>query len=38
MSFKTVYLMASPKNAYRLNEAIEQIESGKAVQHEIVEK
>jgi len=35
---ETAYLMASPKNAYRLNEAIEQIESGKAVQHEIVEK
>ena len=35
---ETSYLMASPKNAQRLNEAIEQIESGQAVQHELIEE
>jgi antitoxin YefM len=35
---ETSYLMASPKNASRLNEAIEQIESGKATEHQLIEK
>ncbi len=30
------YLMASPKNAERLNEAISQIESGNATPHELI--
>ncbi len=30
---ETAYLMASPKNATRLNQAIADIEAGKAVQH-----
>ena len=32
------YLMASPKNAQRLNDAIAQIESGKAIQHELIKE
>jgi len=35
---ETSYLMASPKNAQRLNDAIAQIESGKATQHEIIKE
>ena len=35
---ETSYLMASPKNAQRLNEAIAQIESGKAIQHELIKE
>ena len=35
---ETSYLMASPKNVHRLNEAIEQIESGKAIQHKLIEE
>lgn len=35
---ETSYLMASPKNARRLNDAIAQIESGKATQHEIIKE
>lgn len=35
---ETSYLMASPKNAHRLKESIEQIESGKAIQHELIEE
>ncbi|MFK5984369.1 MAG: type II toxin-antitoxin system prevent-host-death family antitoxin [Pseudomonadota bacterium] len=35
---ETSYLMASPKNAHRLNEAIEQIESSKSKQHDLIEK
>jgi antitoxin YefM len=34
---ETAYLMASPKNAERLNQAISEISQGKAQQHEIVE-
>ena len=30
---ETAYLMASPKNATRLNQAIAEIEAGKTVQH-----
>jgi len=33
---ETAYLMASPKNAERLNQAIEQVEAGEAKQHELV--
>lgn len=32
---ETAYLMASPKNAERLNQAIAQIESGKAIEREL---
>ncbi len=35
---ETAYLMASPKNAQRLNEAIAEIESAKAIQHELIEE
>lgn len=35
---ETSYLMASPQNACRLNEAIEQIETGQSVQHKIIEE
>ena len=35
---ETSYLMASPKNAQRLNEAIAQIKSGKATQHELIKE
>lgn len=35
---ETAYLMASPKNAERLNQAIAEIESGKIVQHDLIEK
>ncbi len=35
---ETAYLMASPKNAERLNQAIAEIEAGKSTQHEIIEK
>ncbi len=34
---ETAYLMASPKNAARLNEAIAQAEAGEAVPHELIE-
>ncbi len=34
----TAYLMASPKNAARLNQAIADIEAGKTVQHPLVEQ
>lgn len=34
---ETAYLMASPKNAERLNQAITEIAQGKAKQHEIIE-
>ena len=33
---ETIYLMASPKNAERLNQAIEQVETGKAKQHDLI--
>lgn len=35
---ETSYLMASPKNAQRINESIGQIESGNAIQHELIEE
>jgi antitoxin YefM len=34
---ETAYLMASPKNAERLNRAIDEVEAGKTVQHDLVE-
>lgn len=34
---ETAYLMASPKNAMRLNQAIPEIEAGKIVQHSLIE-
>ena len=35
---ETAYLMASPKNAERLNRAIEQFEQGDFEQHELLEE
>jgi antitoxin YefM len=35
---ETAYLMASPKNAARLNQAVADIEAGKAVQHPLVDE
>ncbi len=35
---ETAYLMASPKNAERLNQAITEVEAGKTVQHKLVEE
>ena len=35
---ETAYLMASPKNAERLNEAVREIEEGKAVEYELIEE
>ena len=35
---ETAYLMASPKNAERLNQAISEVESGKVIQREIIEE
>jgi antitoxin YefM len=35
---ETAYLMASPKNAARLNQAIMEVESGQAVQRELIEE
>ena len=32
---ETSYLMSSPKNAERLNDAISQVEAGKVKQHEL---
>ncbi len=34
---ETAHLMASSKNAERLNQAISEIESGKTVQHDLIE-
>ena len=34
---ETAYLMASPVNAQRLNQAIAEVEEGKAVVHELIE-
>ena len=34
---ETAYLMASPKNMLRLNRAIEELESGKGQQKELIE-
>ena len=35
---ETAYLMASPKNAARLNQAIADIEAGKTVQHPLFDE
>ena len=35
---ETAYLMASPKNAERLNQAITEVEAGKTVQCELVDE
>jgi antitoxin YefM len=35
---ETAYLMASPKNAERLNQAIAEIEAGCGQQHELIEE
>ena len=35
---ETAYLMASPKNAERLNQAIYEIEEGQLIQHALIEK
>ncbi|MBK8816158.1 MAG: type II toxin-antitoxin system prevent-host-death family antitoxin [Methylococcaceae bacterium] len=34
---ETAYLIASPKNAMRLNQAIAEIEAGKSVQHDLID-
>jgi len=35
---ETAYLMASPKNAIRLNEAINEIEAGQFTSHDLVDE
>lgn len=35
---ETAYLMASPKNAKRLNQAIAEVEAGKAIQRKLIEE
>lgn len=35
---ETAYLMASPKNAQRLSEAIHQIESGQSTDHGLIDE
>jgi len=35
---ETAYLMASPKNAERLNQAINEAELGKTTQHKMIEE
>ena len=35
---ETAYLMASPKNAERLNQAIAEVEAGKIFQRELIEE
>lgn len=35
---ETAYLMASPKNAERLNQAIAEVEAGKTLQRELIEE
>ncbi len=35
---ETAYLMASPKNAERLNQAIADIEAGNTIQHGLIEE
>jgi antitoxin YefM len=35
---ETAYLMASPRNAQRLNEAIAEVEAGKTARHELIEE
>jgi antitoxin YefM len=34
---ETAYLMASPRNAQRLNEAIAEVERGEASMHDLIE-
>ncbi|OAI20882.1 prevent-host-death protein [Methylomonas koyamae] len=34
---ETAYLMASPVNAQRLNQAIAEVEAGKVVSHDLIE-
>ncbi|OAI21015.1 MULTISPECIES: type II toxin-antitoxin system Phd/YefM family antitoxin [Methylomonas] len=34
---ETAYLMASPVNAQRLNQAIAEVEAGKVVNHDLIE-
>ena len=35
---ETAYLMASPKNAERLNQAIAEIEAGQVTEHELLDE
>ena len=35
---ETAYLMASPKNAERINEAIAEVEAGKTIRKDIIEE
>jgi len=35
---ETAYLIASPKNAERLNNAIAELEAGKSIQHDLIEE
>lgn len=35
---ETAYLMASPKNAKRLNQAIAEVEAGNTAQHRLIEE
>ena len=35
---ETAYLMASPKNAERLNQSITEIEASQTVEHELIEE
>lgn len=35
---ETAYLMASPKNAERLNQAISEVEAGNVESHELIEE
>ncbi len=35
---ETAYLMASPKNAARLSQAIAEVEAGDTTQHELIEE
>ncbi len=35
---ETAYLMASPKNAQRLTQAIAEVEAGRTVQNELIEE
>lgn len=35
---ETAYLISSPKNAERLNQAIAEVEAGKSKQHKIIEE
>ena len=35
---ETAYLMASPKNAERLNEAVAEVEAGKTIRKDLIEE